>query len=176
MLHNLNKRPDRRLRCIYPAPGRIQSPYSTGSTLHYYITGYPMVSHRTPTYFHSRDDTYAHQLESMRIHHADIPATNRTPTISLSSTGSIVMPIVSSHSVSILIHLSKDMNRDQGYYYQLFNFPDRKPAISPHTRNTRIPRPRISHQVNQQRTEKLIGYPTDTLVPHSYAFLSYHTP
>ena len=91
-----------------------------------------MVSHRTPTYFHSRDDTYARQSESTHIHHVDIPATSRTPTISLLSTRSLVMPVVSLHSVSLLIHQSKDMNRDQGYYYQLVSFPDQKLAISPH--------------------------------------------
>ena len=57
---------------------------------HYTITSpdtqWYHTSHCTPTYFHSRDDPYARQSESMCIHHADIPATNRTLTISLLST------------------------------------------------------------------------------------------
>ena len=70
----------------------------------YYITGYPMVSHHTPTYFHSGDITYIRRSESMRIYHANVPATNRTPTISLLSTHSLAMPVVSSHSTSVIIH------------------------------------------------------------------------
>ena len=104
MLHNPNEQPDQQLRRIHLAPGHIYSPYSIRLTSLYYITRYPIVSHCTPTYFHSGDDTYTCQSESMCIHHADIPATNRTLTISLSSTWSLVMPIVNSHSVSVIIH------------------------------------------------------------------------
>ena len=102
--HKQNERPDRRSGRIYPALGRIYAPHSIGPTPLYYITGYPMVSHRTPTYFHSGDDTYTCRLESTRIHHANAPATNRTPTISLLSTRSLAMPVVSSHSTSMIIH------------------------------------------------------------------------
>ena len=103
-LHKQNEWPDRQSRRIYPAPGRIYAPYSIGSTPLYYITGYPMVSHRTPTYFHSGDNMYIHWSESTRIYHVNVPAANRIPTIYLLSTHSLVMPVVSSHSTSVIIH------------------------------------------------------------------------
>ena len=103
-LHNPNERLNRRSRHIYPAREHKHSLYPTGPTLHYHITRYPMVSHRTPTYFHSSDDTHNHRSELTRIHHADLVATNRTPTIYLLSTRSLVMHIVSSHNLSSLIH------------------------------------------------------------------------
>ena len=95
----------------------------------YHITGYPMVSHHAPTYFHSGNDTYTHQLEPTCIHHANVTATNRTLTIYLLSSRSFVIPVVSSHAFHSPIHYSQDINKNQGHNHKLVSFHDQELVI-----------------------------------------------